>query len=644
MNAINNYNINEFIPALRLRNAIKQKELVTDEEGVADTIYKLEKGKIKSRSTTIQNFLEDLGYIYDVKSNIYLANIDIEGDMATECLLYYIKMCDISNAREKLNFLEKRKFFKIGTRLQFFLSSKAQILLLEKKPLEEIFDLVKQAMIITYEKFVLENIENHLFLPEEIVLIHTTAKAYRLHGNIKKAISILYILEKSINQLPIETHGKNFSYIDVVLTLTTYLLEINEFQEAYDFCEEAFNHSNHHCKGYKVCELKHLLAILAYKLGNTAKSIGFFTHAYVGYIMSGFKENAENLIKEAKERYSLDIKTYGLDDIEIERPLFMPFERGSVPNYTHIGELIYLLRTERNINQRNLAQGICDRASLSKIENKNIETEIYKIEALFQRLGRYPYYYTSNYLSKEEFKEYRIKYDIVDLLSIREYQVVIGLIEKLEKSKYFQSNLGKQFILSSKSAIKDESDKEDNAKKLESLYEAINMTIPNFDENDVHKYNLTFDEILILNRIAIRHSSMMNQLKAVSLLEKLLQNLDENYVDERERMRLYNFILANYCNELVGLGMFDKALENAGKGWKLELKWDFFKVLPSFAATKAIVYLKQGEKEKSIPYFTMVYFSSLLTNRLDNAELIQKFILENDININIDQSHGFITI
>jgi len=357
------------------------------------------------------------------------------------------------------------------------------------------------------------------------------------------------------------------------------------------------------------------------KMGKQEEALEFFKQAYFGYIGYRDKETANEILEKINTAYGISIETYGTDTLEFDfkAPDFEALERGDVPKFEKLNELLGILRTEKNILQDELSIGICSRPHYTKIEGGTSQPNIYQKETLLQRLGRFPYYYTYNFLSNDEFMADKIKKGIVSAISRVEYDKARDMIAEIENKKHFSDNMGKLFILSSKAAIAS-----DMEKKQKLLCEALAISLPKFNGNRISEYYLSFDEIQVINRLGGCYYQERDFRKAAFIYEALIQNMDSHYVDEYEKMRMYIILLCNYANSLLELNSFDETIEIADKAWRLQSKHKLFDCLPRLAGLKAEAYFRKGEKEKSMPYIVLAYYSSKLFGLEIQTEIFRK--------------------
>jgi len=577
-----------------------------------------------------------MGYRVDDHLNVYEEFPDTKADIIAENLLYNLEIFNLDAANKDILFLENRVGFNKGAKLQFLENCKARVMLLQGKHVDEILSKLYSAMAISHKNIDYSNIGNELLLPLEVAIVYTIALAYKNFGDLEKAVDILTKLEKSLSRMPTEAIGQDTGYIDITTSLVRYLLEKEQNSEAISFSEKAYVHSIDYCKGYRVYDIAFLKACALLKLGNAEESAELFEQAYFGCVLAGMKNDASRVLKKFKVSHNTGINTYEVDKLDIKPRNFSPLKRSLIPKCKNFSELLGLLRTELGLSQKDVSRGICDRTNYSRIESGIIEPGIYPKEHMLQRLGRYPYYYTYNFLSAEEFETNKKKKAIVTAISRAERDKAECLIYELEKSdvekvgktfNYFREKMGKVFILSSKAAIRS------SEEALKLLEEAINIAIPHFNANKIEDYRLCFDELQLLNRLGSYHSKMGNFIEAANIFRGLINNMDKHYVDEYEKIRMYITLLYNYADAIIEMGFYDEAIAIAIKGSRIELKYRLFDISPYFASICGEALLKKGEKKRSKPYFAMAYYGLRLLRIEKHTNYLKEFIIKNEISI-----------
>ena len=169
----------------------------------------------------------------------------------------------------------------------------------------------------------------------------------------------------------------------------------------------------------------------------------------------------------------------------------------------HIGQIIRQRRIELNMTQEELCAGICETATMSRIENGKQTPTPGKLKALLSRLGLPSEKYYAM-MSENELEIERLKNEIIDCNTRGLCQEGLEKIQKLLTLTDDSDFITHQFILRSKVLL----GKEENGSivpysmeaKLELLFRAIKITVPAFDIDEIGRQWYSMDEIKIINQ------------------------------------------------------------------------------------------------------------------------------------------------
>lgn len=270
-------------------------------------------------------------------------------------------------------------------------------------------------------------------------------------------------------------------------------------------------------------------------------------------------------------------------------------------NYT-IGDMIFETRMARGYSQEELSFGICSTSSLSRIEN-NTQVPGRKIfEGLLQRLGVSESIY-SVFVSREEMELYRLKQELVWKLEDFNFERIEVLIQELEKRLTGRNELERQYLLFAKASVLWCSQKKPQ-EALEMLLSVIRMTIPGFrGTEDIRKQLLTFDEITILNSIALLYAEMEERIRALELLFALREYMEAHVIDEEAKARKYPMLLYNITVNLGAEKRYEEAFELCGSGIEFCIKHNKLAVLPFLINNKACAAAELKRFEEARRFF-----------------------------------------
>jgi len=542
---------------------------------------------------------------------------------------------DVEQAKEIFQLFNTFEGFEEGINRQFIVSHKARYLEQTGAPTNEILPLIEEGMSITFPEYQECTVADAILIFEESELLHTKARILFKDGNPIEAISLLENIRAGLSKLPVDDCERERQLGPVLLTLCTYQLAIEDHASAYEASKEGARISYWRKQGKYMPDFILARARSYHGLGLEHRSQNLLMSAYFGYSLVRDGEKAQNTLNLAKEM-DIDFHTHGADNLaNLPRPI-EPYNRGEIVSCANIGEFILKLRKKANLTLDQLCQGIYSTGNLSKIEKNQITGSVYGMEGIMQRLGRHIDYYLNTFLSGKDFDEKQMRDKIIALAASNEYDAAEAMLEALSSKKTFQKGICLQFILKMKAIIQG-AKYGPTPEILKMLREAMQITWLSFDETDPKCVNsisqrpLAYYEISILNQIAMHYRSIEDFSHAIKLYERLKDSMDNSYVDELEKARMYGALLYNYSKTLVQMSRYEEALGIIEEGVNFELRGRRLQNLPDFAINKAVCLLEMGKKEESIPYFAQGYYGANMFSDFgsgENAAIIKDYVKE----------------
>lgn len=174
-----------------------------------------------------------------------------------------------------------------------------------------------------------------------------------------------------------------------------------------------------------------------------------------------------------------------------------------------IGEVIKRKRKELRLTQEELCEGICEPSTISRIESGKQVPAKNKLDALLQRLDLPGDRYYA-LLSKNELEISNLQSQIISCNVSNNKQEEQQCLKKLEEIVSEDDHLVRQFILRSKIAfgyLDGENLRPYTYEEKEKvLFEALYLTVPKFDIDEINNNFYTVEEIKIINQIALNYS------------------------------------------------------------------------------------------------------------------------------------------
>ncbi len=281
-----------------------------------------------------------------------------------------------------------------------------------------------------------------------------------------------------------------------------------------------------------------------------------------------------------------------------------------------IGEAIRQRRLALGLTQEELCEGLCEPATLSRIENGRQAPSRNRANALLQRLGlphdRYYAILTPKEAEADSLQEsinaYLERFE--RMLGEDKLQAQRAALDELEKLDMVidDDHIIKQYILAKRAVLGTLEKPYDLETQLDMLMKAICMTVPGFDPQmmDGHLYSL--DEMEIISQIGTVYSLNGQNEKAAGVFSQLLSYVQEHYEDVTRPSRYLSLISCNYARELCLLGHYEKAIEIAELGRMSCLKYGYCQFLPDLLTIMAKCWHFLKEPEKSRERYLQAYY------------------------------------
>ena len=268
-----------------------------------------------------------------------------------------------------------------------------------------------------------------------------------------------------------------------------------------------------------------------------------------------------------------------------------------------VGDFIREARMRKGYTQEEVSFGICTPASLSRIENGAQTPGRCVLDKLMERLGMENNAFNL-FVSKEEMELYEaiqqmtrniVDGDIVELeKQIQKVEIMLGDAAELER-QYL--NFAKAELLRKKGGKSEE--------VMELLMEAIHITMPQFDGKKALENNLlTFDEIIIINAIAVQYANQNQVMAALRLGYWLKEYMEQKMIDGKLRTAKYPIIVYNMSNWLAKIEQYEDALQITEEGVDFCIKYGNLMVLPLLVFNKACSLAELGRKDEAKKFFT----------------------------------------
>lgn len=416
-----------------------------------------------------------------------------------------------------------------------------------------IYEIFISALNITKPNIDFSDLSNELFSDIELELLIEISNELLYLSQSDLSYIICSQLESYINNAELSFIERDRLLSRNAIARTKYLLYTHDYNKALETINEYRHLMVVNSENASLLELNFWTAMSYYYCGNIEKAHQMFNdtfysaHAiescYATTCLKFVSENTSIVIDDyIKSLPSIDCKTFKYEKITDSLSLSDGTYDLFSPDVLTLGRLIYVLRKEQNISQAVLCQGLCSKSKLSKIENDQLQPDIFLSEALLQRLGVservFSFWGNSNYKIL-----YELKSKILNskLTSLKEQ---FALLKQFKELLSENNNILLQFYYALSYDFLDESER-----RIATLQNALNLTLPDFDILNINNYRLSLIELGIIGNIAYEYREISPS-KSNLYFSKLLEYRNLSSVNIMFQSLVYPIFIYKYAHSL----------------------------------------------------------------------------------------------
>lgn len=286
-----------------------------------------------------------------------------------------------------------------------------------------------------------------------------------------------------------------------------------------------------------------------------------------------------------------------------------------------VGDFLRETRLRKGYTQEEVSYGICTPAFLSRIENGAQKPGRLILEKLFERLGTENNLFNS-FVSREEMELYSAIQELIRNITDKDISKIESQVDVVELMTKDTTELEHQCLYFAKGELARQRD-ENNDKAMELYMKAIHITLPDFDgKNPLRSNLLTFDEIMIINAIAILYAESGNIMLAIQLDIWLKEYMEGKIVDGTMKIAKYPMILYNLSNWFGDRNCHTEAFELANQGIDFCVKYGNLFFFPIFLVNKGIALAELGKIDDGKEYLHQAITIFEATKQKDHVQPI----------------------
>lgn len=288
-----------------------------------------------------------------------------------------------------------------------------------------------------------------------------------------------------------------------------------------------------------------------------------------------------------------------------------------------LGDYIKQKRLDLGLTQEQLCDGICEPMTLSRLENGKQTPGRNRINALLQRMGLPDDRYFA-LLSKNELEMEALQKEIVAC------NVTEQVAEGFEKLAQFEAlaapddQIAQQFILSSKVLLGRLDGRYMPREQIDMLMQAIRLTVPRFDLENIESFLYTKDEITIINQIGLAYSDDGQNKKAAEIYYQLLRYVRKHFKETITLIGALPLVLYNYARVLDLCGRYEEGAELAQECRKACIQYGHYQELPRYLEIEAECRHFMGDEETSKELYYQSYYLCKVVEYQVGLEIVKK--------------------
>jgi transcriptional regulator with XRE-family HTH domain len=295
-----------------------------------------------------------------------------------------------------------------------------------------------------------------------------------------------------------------------------------------------------------------------------------------------------------------------------------------------LGPIIKNRRIELGLSQEDLADGICSVPTLSRIENGERMPTKNHFEMLMQRLG-YSAMSLDFFTDKHDFKIHELKFQIRQAYVTKDFQLAERLLNEYKGLINNDSNIDQQFFLLYDTLL---NIKQYSAGEELALFEsALRLTCPSYNKARI-PHVLSYEEIILLNNIAICYGKSEKHYESISILRTLKTYYDTNIVNSEEALRTQQLVLYNLSKALGLVGYYDECLEICDESIHLAKRTARCTYLGQVLYNRAWVLVKrnqEGDRTNALIFAKQSCNFFQIMGDAESVKFVQAFIEKNNL-------------
>jgi transcriptional regulator with XRE-family HTH domain len=260
--------------------------------------------------------------------------------------------------------------------------------------------------------------------------------------------------------------------------------------------------------------------------------------------------------------------------------------------------LISELRKAKNLSQAKLAEGICSRETIVKIEKGERKPDWWTLKNLMMRLEVNPENFVSDIASEDEMYVINKCNECSAYMTSFNFEALKNEIDTLANDERFAKSRDGSLLLRLRANLHLQGPYKDSKLAVQYILEYIKLQRPDFDVNNIADYFLSPDEYQMINLLAIVYRDLYGIPEALVIWRGLKANYERSHTVNLGVNESYTVLLSNIALALKHMESYEECLLAVDEGMTQALKYHDMRAYSRYLHQRAWCLLKLGNKEE----------------------------------------------
>ncbi|OON97852.1 MAG: hypothetical protein ATN36_02425 [Epulopiscium sp. Nele67-Bin005] len=561
--------INEYIEKTRKDQNYTQAVL-TNGLSHYTTLIKLHHNDVYVERIVIDTLLQRLG-VDRVMNENYLVDSEWDLEMDRKQILKYIEEQNLNQANKKLENYKRVAQSDFSIHTQFYLYAKALI--------DEQMDKPPKLIAIKYKKAICQTVPNF----EQVPLNQLLLSFWEVHFIFRYAL----ILEQVDFEKATEVYNQLLDFFEkktninlivakyypkVVLRLSKHLIDTNQHLYLIPLCDRAIEYL------IKFGNYTNLPAILQIKL-------------------SLIREDDKQRVKLERLSDAI-VEVFEMNNKQLDWEGVGSFEIYSITDCNIIRKVIKARRKILKISQEDLAEGVCDVKTISRLENNKCKTNFKTCAKLLEKVNL-----TGDLISDRipftSLETYRLRYQISEGLAGYRYDEIALKLEILKSKVDMTNKINQQFITNVELRIQFQRKQITMEQLYDELLKILNLTLPVEKLFTAKVHYFSNQEVLIIAKL-LQVADRLGRKKEILQWATIIEDYFTDKEFNENRYHIYTFCMKEISSIRGNMGDFEQSNKMLSDLLELLLEKDHCCQLDNFYIDIGWNYRKEIEQQRNL--------------------------------------------